>query len=121
MNSLIGKLLKFGLIASIIILIITNPGMTQYEVYASDRLTAYLKDDLCVQLADKLKNPCYILVDTASPQIRMTVSQSTKQQNFVLFSIYKTELSIPSVTHIYHFATLGIFEKFFTYQAEKND
>ena len=95
--------------------------MNQYETYASNRLTTYLKNDLCVQLADKLQSPCYLLVDTASPQIKMTVSQSTKQQNFLLFSIYQTELSIPSITSVYQFATVGIFERFYTYQTEKND
>ena len=120
-NKLSKTVVKITAISLIVVLIITNPGTNKYEEYASQKLITYLKNDLCVQIADSLKSPCYILIDTASPQIQITVSQNTKQTNFILFSIYNTELAIPPITPSYDFATLGIFEQFFTYKTETNE
>ncbi|VEP17277.1 conserved hypothetical protein [Hyella patelloides LEGE 07179] len=125
MNSLILKISQLIIIVLIAVLVVTNPGNNKYQSYASARLITYLKDDLCSQvteqISEKLRSPCVILIDTARPQIQAALNRNTKQQNFLLFSIYQTELSISPVTPEYHFATLGIFDKFFTYQIEKNE
>ena len=103
----------------------TNPGIKKYELYASENLVTYLKNDLCNQVTDKvsekLRNPCRIIIDTARPQIQIVISNNTKQKNFLLFNIYQTKLSMPPITPEYNFGTVGIFERFFTYQAEKNE
>jgi hypothetical protein len=117
-NKLFKTIVKITAISLIVVLIITNPRSNQYEEYASQQLMTYLKNDLCVQIADSLKSPCYILVNTASPQIQTTVSRNTKKTNFILFSVYNTELKIPPIISNYSFTTLGIFERFFTYQTE---
>lgn len=109
---------KLGLILSGLILVITNPGQGNYEQYASEKLNSYLKEDVCPEIAQQLRNPCRILVDFARPKLDLAIAAQTQRQNFLLFSIYQTELSIPSALPDYHFETLGIFDRFYTYCAE---
>ncbi len=115
------RICKLGLIISGSILVITNPGSGNYEAYASERLNAYLKDDVCGELTKKLRNPCLVLVDIARPQLNQAIANQTQRQNFLLFSIYQTDLSIPSEIPDYHFETLGIFDQFYTYRAETSE
>ncbi|ELS03947.1 hypothetical protein Xen7305DRAFT_00036710 [Xenococcus sp. PCC 7305] len=112
---------KLGLIFSGSILTITNPGPGNYEQYASEQLNTYLKQDVCPEIDQKLSKPCSILVDFARPQLNMAIADQTQRRNFLLFSIYQTELSIPSTLPDYYFETLGIFDKFYTYCAESSD
>lgn len=122
-KKIIVQALKLTLIVLATILLITNPGSEQYELYAADKLTIYLKDNVCRQVTEQvnkqLRSPCHILIDTARPQLRLALYKNTQKQNFFLFSIYQTQLAIAPLTPEYHFATLGICNRFFTYQAEQ--
>jgi hypothetical protein len=106
-------------------LVITNPGPKDYEGYATTTLSAYLKEDVCSQVQSArdfrpiLRNSCKILVDTSRPHIEQIIAINTTRQNFLLFSIYQTELSLPAPLAGYQFSTLGLFGHFFTYQAEE--
>jgi hypothetical protein len=124
-NSLILKILKFSLIVLITILVVTNPGSNQYEAYASSKLNNYLKTNLCSQVTEQvskqLRNPCQILIDTARPQIIIALQKNTQQKNFFLFSIYQTRLVISPITPEYRFETIGILNRFFTYQMEQSE
>jgi hypothetical protein len=124
-NSLILKILKFSFIVLIAILIVTNPGSNQYEIYASSKLTNYLKTNLCSQVTEQvskqLRTTCHVLIDTARPQITIALQKNTQQKNFFLFSIYQTHLTISPITPEYHFETIGILNRFFTYQMEQNE
>ena len=121
MSKINRRICKLGLILSGSILVITNPGPGNYEEYASNRLNVYLKQDVCPELTKKLRNPCLILVDFARPQLNSAIAHQTKRQNFLFFSIYETDLSIPSALPDYHFETLGIFDRFYTYCAETSE
>jgi uncharacterized protein YceK len=102
---------------------LTNPKPKAYENYASQSLDLYLKDNLCPQftggLNKILQSQCHSLVDTARPHLTQIIAQKTTRQNFLLFSIYETNLSIPSALPDYHVKTLGVFEQFYTYEAEQ--
>ena len=103
---------------------LTNPSQDTYEAYAVEQLTTYLKDQGCKQApkafgGDFLQRQCKSLVDTGRPQIEKIISQTTQRQNFVLFSIYRTNLEIGPFLPVYHFETLGVFQKFYIYQADK--
>ncbi len=115
------KICQLGLILTGSILVITNPGQGNYEEYASKQLNIYLKESVCPEIAKQLRNPCLILVDLARPQLNSAIANQTQRQNFLLFSIYQTDLSIPSALPDYHFETLGIFDKFYTYCAETSE
>jgi hypothetical protein len=115
-----------GILAGIAgLMTITNPGRGDYERYAVEKLSTYLKDDVCNKAQGNkdvrpfLRNSCKTLVDTGRPQIQQIIAINTTRQNFLLFSIYQTELSLPAPISGYQFATVGVGQNFFTYQAEK--
>ncbi len=103
------------------ILIATNPGKAKYEEYASKALKTHLKDNVCQEVTEILTNPCTILVDIASPQLGIAIAQKTERKNFLIFSIYQTNLSIPTTLPDYQFGTVAILDYFYTYQAEALD
>jgi hypothetical protein len=102
---------------------ITNPAPQDYEQYATEELTTYLKDNVCTQappdFGEVLRSYCKSMVDTGRPKIEQIIALQTRRQNFLLFSIYQTELSMPSPVPSYQFETLGMLHKFYTYQAEQ--
>ena len=102
---------------------ITNPGQKAYEQYAMKRLTSYLKENVCTQtpegLGKLLENQCSTLVDLGRPQIQNLIASRTQRQNFLLFSIYSTELSVPAPLPSYRFEAVGAFQKFYIYEAEE--
>jgi hypothetical protein len=102
---------------------LTNPGQDTYEQYAVEQLATYLKNEGCTQappvLGDILQNQCKSLVDTGRPQLQQIISQTTQRQNFLLFSIYRTNLNIGPFLPVYQFETVGIFQNFYIYQASE--
>lgn len=118
------KLLVITGIVAIAILGATNPSNNKYQLYASERLTEYLKEDACGKLASQktqdriLQSSCGILVDTARPQLTTILDKHTQRSNFLLFSLYETELAATPLSPEYSFTTVGIFDRFFTYQTE---
>ncbi len=105
------------------VMAMTNPGQGDYEHYATNQLTGYLKGSVCTQvsgdLEELLRNGCKTLVDTGRPQLRNIIAQTTRRQNYLLFSIYETELSFKSPIPSYQFQTFGAFHKFHTYLADE--
>ncbi|ACK67037.1 conserved hypothetical protein [Rippkaea orientalis PCC 8801] len=105
------------------LMIITNPGQNDYENYATEALTFYLKDEVCPQAPSELGgfliSYCKTLVDTGRPQIQKVISNKTIRQNYLLFSIYETELSLPSPVPSYQFGTIGALRQFYTYEAQE--
>ncbi len=106
-----------------ILMVITNPCKQDYEVYATEALSFYLKDRVCPQapavLGGVVQSYCKTLVDTGRPQIKKIIANTTTRQNFLIFSIYETELSLPSPVPSYQFQTIGVMQNFYTYEAEK--
>lgn len=102
---------------------VTNPDSSTYEEYAVEQLTTYLKDDVCSQVPQAfetlVKNSCAELIDSNRPQIRQILARSTQRQNFILFSVYRTNLSISSIVPLYRFQTIGIMQNFYTFSAEQ--
>lgn len=121
MSKINHRICKVGLILSGSILVITNPGQGKYEEYAAKKLNIYLKEDVCPEITEQLRHPCRILVDFARPKLNLAIASQTQRQNFLLFSIYETDLSIPSALPDYRFETLGIFDQFYTYGAESSE
>jgi hypothetical protein len=122
------KIFKLGFTGIILIglgglMAITNPGKQDYQQYASETINSRLKQQVCdensQQMGSWLQSHCHTLVDTASPHLAQVIDRQTKRQNFLLFSIYQTDFSGPEPLPNYHFATVGLFDNFFTYQAEK--
>ncbi len=101
----------------------TNPSKAEYEQYAVLQLTGYLKNNVCKKtpsLLEKLiKLNCEKMVDSANPQMREIIAGSTHRQNFIIFSIYRTDLKLNSWIPSYKLETVGAFDNFYTYNTEK--
>lgn len=118
-----GSILGVGILGLGAIALITNPGEAGYQKYAEATLKTHFKDRVCTEVIEDLgvwlEGQCRILVDIASPNLSQVVSQQTKRQNFVLFSIYQADFPLPSPLPKYHVETIGVFGNFYTYQAKK--
>jgi hypothetical protein len=101
----------------------TNPAQPAYEQYAVSELTNYIKGSVCKKTPDILEKivnlKCDKLVDTANPQIRDVIAATTDRQDFIVFSIYRTELKLNDWIPSYKFETVGAFNNFYTYNAEE--
>ena len=101
----------------------TNPSQVEYEEYAVQRLTEYLKTDVCKKTTNIIENlirfNCDKLVDSANPQIQEIIARTTERQNYMIFSIYRTDLKINSWMPSYKFETVGALNQFYTYTAKK--
>jgi Domain of unknown function (DUF4359) len=102
----------------------TNPSQAEYEEYAVQQLTKYAKSDVCKkipkELKDLIKFDCNKVVDSRSPQVRELVAATTERQDFIIFSIYRTDLKLNSLLPSYTFESVGAFESFYTYNAEQH-
>ncbi|AFY34071.1 DUF4359 domain-containing protein [Calothrix sp. PCC 7507] len=102
---------------------VTNPKQAEYEDYAVQRLTQYLKTDVCKKtqgFIESLVNfKCEKAVESVTPQMREIIASTTKQQDFMIFSIYRTDLKLNSWIPSYKFETVAAFNNFYTYRAEE--
>lgn len=99
----------------------TNPNPDDYKGYATQRLTEYIKTEGCQKVPLPQDN-CESIVESAEPQLAKIITNSTQRQNFIIFSIYKTELSLRQWVPFlpaYQFETLGAFQSFYIFKAEK--
>ncbi|MBG0743709.1 MAG: DUF4359 domain-containing protein [Cylindrospermopsis raciborskii KL1] len=101
----------------------TNPREVTYQEYAVKKITTVLKTDGCQKVPIFLRNlvrfDCNQLVDSAKSQIRDVVVATTKRQNYVLLSLYITNLKIHDSLPGYTFETLGVFNSFYTYRVKQ--
>ena len=106
----------------------TNPSEAAYEEYATQRLTDYLKNNVCDKpkgildnLPIKIGSQCDKLLDSANPQIQEIITRTTERQNFIIFSIYHTDLKLESFSFIpgYKFESVGAFNNFYIYKAQR--
>lgn len=106
-----------------VVMAVTNPSQPTYEVYAVQRLAEYLKKEVCTKAPKDfeglLQRKCTALIDSSQPQIQQIVSARTQRQNFVFFSVYRTDLSVVPFIPSYHFETVGALQNFYTYTAEE--
>ncbi|MEC4815988.1 MAG: DUF4359 domain-containing protein [Scytonema sp. PMC 1069.18] len=101
----------------------TNPDQEEYEQYAVQQLSDYLKSNVCKKAPNLLENiikfNCAELVESANPQIKEIISASTEKQDFIIFSVYRTDLTLNNWIPSYKFETVAAFDNFYTYSVEK--
>lgn len=107
-----------------ITLVFTNPKTSGYQEYAVQRLTIYAKEKGCSELSQQFGGNttdlmCRSLIDASRPALKQLIGEKTVQKNYLLFSIYQTDLSIAPGLPSYHFETVGILQRFITFKAEK--
>lgn len=110
--------------------IATNPNPVAYNEYATLKLTEYLQEQECTTASETVRNLCELLDQKpVQNQIGELIADNTERQYWLFFSIYKTNLSprelLPSFLNnfvslpSYRFETIGGFNNFQTYQAER--
>jgi Domain of unknown function (DUF4359) len=118
-NRLSGKHIWAGIAIAVlsglgVSLVMTNPNQLAYEAYATKQLSSYLKDTVCADAPAvfDLRKQCRLMVNSNQAEIRQFVAKNTHRQNFILFSIYTTDLSVGSFMPSYEVETIGIFHRF---------
>lgn len=99
-------------------LFFTNPDAKKYEQFATEALIKYAKENICpaksVSLEEAIKSQvCNLMVDTGKSQIPKLIASNSQRGNYLLFSLYRTNL------YIYQFETIGIFNNFYVIGADK--
>ncbi len=99
---LIGAAVVAGVMA------VTNPSKERYIEYATDQFSESGKTSICAgdNMPIAAQQSCKFVISQGKGVIKSMVTNSTKQQNFVLFSLYETDMPNKKVTTI---AALGNF------------
>lgn len=101
------------------VMALTNPDRSAYETVAVDRIGEIAKDQ-CDRapagLGVFLKEPCQAAIVAYKPQLRLLLTEHTSRQNWVIFSIYRSDISIPAANLNAQVETIGIFDRFFIYK-----
>ncbi len=99
---------------------LTNPDLDKYEVYAVDRVGELVRTE-CTRAAAgfgvAIEGTCRAAIDAYKPQLRPLLAATTTRQNWILFSIYRSDLSIPEVHFNARVESIGILNNFFTYKS----
>jgi Domain of unknown function (DUF4359) len=98
---------------------LTNPDQSAYENYAVDRIGELARDQCnkaSAGLGIVLQGPCRAAVDAYKSQLRPLLAATTTRQNWIVFSIYKSDISIPTANIKAQVESIGIFNHFFTYK-----
>jgi hypothetical protein len=106
-----------------VVMNITNPDLADYQTYATETLTHYSQIELCPQVKSVAKSltgvSCRKLVSAAPRMVGQWILKNTQRQDFVLFSLYTTDLSVSPLLPSYRFETLAVFQDFYTYRNEQ--
>jgi Domain of unknown function (DUF4359) len=101
------------------LMVLTNPSRSAYESYAVDRIGELAKDK-CDHAPDGLgvfiQGPCRAAIEAYKPELRILLAAATSRQNWVLFSIYRSNMMVPIVNLPVRVESIGIFDRFFTYK-----
>jgi len=86
-TSFITGTLSFILCGLGMVLVLSNPRSQDYERYATETLSHYLKDEVCMQVAQTLggalSSYCKTMVDSSRPQIQVLIQNSTVRHNYL--------------------------------------
>ena len=102
---LIGAVVVAGVMA------VTNPSKERYIEYATEQFSESGKTSICAgdNMPIAAQQSCKFVISQGKGVIKSVVTNSTKQQNFALFSIYETDMPNQKITTI---AAFGNFFRF---------
>ncbi|MGF1536337.1 MAG: DUF4359 domain-containing protein [Elainellaceae cyanobacterium] len=131
----IASLVAVGIIAAAAAaLAIGNPDQEAYEIYAAERLSEQLEKSLCRKVPVFLNEVCASVLNDQDDWLAEIIEAQTTRRNFVLFSIYETDLPAEAALErvlpanlslevdglpVYHVESVGVLNQFFTYQAQQ--
>ncbi len=103
---LIGAAVVVGVMA------ITNPSKESYITYATEQFSETGKTSICAgeNIPLAAQQSCKFVISQGKGVIKRIVENSTKQQNYVLFSLYETDLPNKKVTTIAAFGNFHMLK-----------
>ena len=102
---LIGAVVVIGVMA------VSNPSKERYIEYATEQFSETGKTSICTgDLPIAAQQSCKFLISQGKGVIKTLVENSTKQQNFVVFSLYATEMPNRKITTIAAFGNFFMFK-----------
>ncbi|MEY2978914.1 MAG: DUF4359 domain-containing protein [Prochlorotrichaceae cyanobacterium] len=134
--------LNKGLIGSGAILVgaagilgVTNPSPDQYADFAAKKAVTYLETEVCTRkvpiFGNSFQDECVTAVQSPDTQsrVRSLMLENTERQNYVLFSLYKTDLNVQDLIPFlpgnllpqYQAESLGILTFFHTFATAETD
>ncbi len=134
----IGGFIGLTIVGTAVASIATNPGKPAYFQFAEDQLINQIKTEGCPRLTETVKelinvqisgltSQCHSFVDVNRGQFKDFVINHTERQNYVMFSLYKTNLALSDflpfvpkeIAPRYYSETVGIFNSFYIYKTEE--
>ncbi|MGA7934657.1 MAG: DUF4359 domain-containing protein [Kovacikia sp.] len=123
-TAIAGALLLAGLGS---VMITNNPDQEAYETFATQTLVDYAEQNLCKKVPFIGSAQCKSLLVSNQSEVRRLITQGTRRRDYVLFSIYETDLSpgsilppiVASLLPSYHFKTAGVCQRFFVYEKKE--
>jgi hypothetical protein len=123
MSRLIAGVFGVVVLGTGVALAATNPKQEAFEAFALERI----REDACKELPLGLDQQCPKFVDDNRAELKKIITQNTERRDFWIFSYYETNLSVRSLVPqlsllplpAYHFETVGLFGKFYLYEAKK--
>ena len=102
---LIGAVVVIGVMA------VSNPSKERYIEYATEQFSETGKTSICTgDLPVAAQQSCKFLISQGKGVIKTLVENSTKQQNFVVFSLYAPEMPNRKITTIAAFGNFFMFK-----------
>lgn len=109
--------LQTGLIVAVAIagvMAVTNPNKDRYTDYAAEELVRTGKTTFCSNLPNVNRQQCEfaisVLISGGEVPIKKFIRTATKQQNFILFSIYEMDIPNRKLTTIAAFGNFVMFK-----------
>ena len=102
-------------------LAVTNPRQEAYNDFATQAAIAYLKTEVCAKApsAFGLQAVCQSELESNQSKIRTIIVDGTQRQDFIVFSLYTTNLSISPDLPSYHVESVGVLGRFVIYKTQK--
>lgn len=111
----------------------TNPSPEQYADFAGQKAVTYLETDVCTQklpiVGNSFQDECIKTVQSPETlaKVRSLMLENTVRENYIVFSIYKTDLSIQDLVPFlpgnllpqYQAESLGILKFFHTFATKE--
>lgn len=100
----------------------TNPTRQEYINYGADKLSEQVKKQVCRPskipdflqgMADTLVDACHSTLNAQRENVKKVLDNSTTRQNYLLLSLYTTEIMGQK------YQTIGAFGNFFTFNSEQ--
>ena len=114
------KIGTLGVIGVGLLLIFTNPNNHRYRNYLSKEISTNLQEDFCAEAPSAfghlLQRRCDKLVENQKTQLNNIIDYSTQRNNYLFFSVYKTEVTVINGLPRYQAQSIGLFNHFWTYQ-----